>query len=64
MCCILKVRVEDNAFSQYDWYKDALAQDPCPGGHEIYNFGRIFLGHHYHILSLSDVCLRVEKKIL
>ena len=35
---------------------------PCPGGHEIHNFGR-FIGHHYYILS-SDQCLAVEKKIL
>ena len=26
-----------------------------PGGHEIYNFGRPFLGHHYYTLSLSDL---------
>ena len=31
-------------------------------GHEIYNFGRPFLGHHYFILSLSDLCLGVERK--
>ena len=35
----------------------------CPGGHEIYNFGRPFLGHHYYIFSLSDLCLGLEKKI-
>ena len=23
---------------------------PAPGGHEIYNFGRPFLGHHYNAL--------------
>ena len=40
------------------WHKN-----PCPGGHEIYNFGRPFLGLHYYILSLSDLCLGVEKKI-
>ena len=36
-----------------------------PGGHEIYNFGRPFLGHYYYILtgSLFDLCLGVEKKI-
>ena len=22
-------------------------KNPCPGGHEIYNLGRPFLGHHY-----------------
>ena len=42
-----------------------LHKTPCPGVHEIYNFGRPFLGHHYryYILSLSDLCLGVEKKI-
>ena len=38
-------------------------KNPCPGGHEIYNFGRPFLGHHYSILSLSNICLGVEQKI-
>ena len=38
-------------------------QNPSPGGHEIYNFGRPFLSHHYYILSLSDICMAVEKKI-
>ena len=33
----------------------------CPGVHEIYNFGRTFLGHHYYILSLSEP--KIEKKI-
>ena len=23
---------------------------PCPGGYEIYNVGRPFLVHHYHII--------------
>ena len=40
-----------------------LHKNPCPRGHEIYNFGRPFLGYHYYILSLSDLCLGVEKKI-
>ena len=35
---------------------------PNPTGHEIYNFGRPFLGHLYYILSLSDLCLGVEFK--
>ena len=34
-----------------------------PEDHEINNFDRNFLGHHYHILGLSDLCLGVEKKI-
>ena len=38
-------------------------RNPCPGGHEIYNFGRPFLGHHNYIHSLSVLCLGVEKKI-
>ena len=38
-------------------------KNPCPGGHESYNFGRPFLGHHHYIYSLSDLCLGVKKKI-
>ena len=30
-------------------------KNPCQGGHEIYNFGRPFLGHHYQPIYL--VCL-------
>ena len=36
-----------------------LHKNPCPGGHEIYNFGRPFLGLHYYTLSLYGP----EKKI-
>ena len=36
----------NNAFSSYD----------CPGGHEIYNFEGPFIGYHYFILSLSNLC--------
>ena len=54
----------NNAFSLYDLYGRVLAQEPLPtGGHEISNFGRSFLGHHYYILGLSDQCLGVENKI-
>ena len=38
-------------------------KNPCPRGHEIYNFGRPFLCHHLYILSLFDLCLGVENKI-
>ena len=38
-------------------------KNPCPRSHQIYNFGKLFLGHHYYILSLSDLCLGVEKTI-
>ena len=34
---------------------------PCPGIHEIYNFGRPFRGHLYYTLGLSDLCLGVKK---
>ena len=40
-----------------------LRKNPSPRGHGSYNFGRPFLGHHYYILSLSNLCLGVEKKI-
>ena len=40
---------------------------PCPstrpGGHEIYNLDKLFFGHHYYTLSLSDQGLREENKI-
>ena len=36
-------------------------QNPCPRGHEIYNLSRLFIGHHYNILSFSD--LGLENKI-
>ena len=38
-------------------------KNPCPGGHESYNFCRPFLIHHHCILSLSDLCLGVKMKI-
>ena len=50
-----------NALSFYDLYCHALAQEPCTGVHEIYNFGRSIIGHHNYIHSLSDICLVVEK---
>ena len=40
-----------------------LHKNPCPGGDEIYNFGRPFLDRHYYIHSLPDLCLWIEKKI-
>ena len=39
-------------------------KNPCPGGHESYNFGRPYLSHKYYILSLSDLCMGVKMKIL
>ena len=32
--------------------------------YEIYNFVTPFLGHHYYTLSLFDLCLGEEKKIV
>ena len=49
------------------FFSHTIAQKkPCPEGNEIYNFGRPFLCHHYHVHSFSDLCLGVEnsKKIL
>ena len=34
-----------------------------PGGHEIYNFDKPFFGYHNFTVSLSVICLGVEKKI-
>ena len=40
-----------------------LHKNPCLGGHEIYNFGRPFHGHHYYTLRLYGPCPRVGKNI-
>ena len=53
-----------NAFSLYELFIHALAQKPFPRAHEIYSFGRPFLGLHYYILSLPDLCPGVEVKII
>ena len=53
---LYKNRVEENAFSLYDFNGHVLAQERLLRGHEIYNFGSPFLGHHYYILGLSDQC--------
>ena len=53
----------NNAFSLCDLYDHTLAQEPCPGDHEIYNFGRPVLSQYNFILGLSDQCLGVEKKM-
>ena len=43
---------KNNAFSLYDLYCHVLTSE----GHEIYNFGRPFLGHHYYTLILYEPC--------
>ena len=45
-----------------DLYGHALAQEPLPQNHEIWHFGRPFLGHHNYILRLSVLCLGVESR--
>ena len=44
----------NDAFLQYDLYDHALAKNPCPWGHEIYNVGKTFRVHHYYALGLSE----------
>ena len=41
-----------------------LHKNPCPGGHEIYNFGVDSSLVIITKLSLSDLCLSEEKKLL
>ena len=53
-----------NAFPLYELYGHVIAKEPLSWGHEIYNFGRPFVGHHYYTLKLSDPCPKVKKKIL
>ena len=45
-------RVRDNTYSLCDLYGHTLTSEPR--GHEIYNLGRPFLGHHYYILSKEE----------
>ena len=40
-----------------------LHKKPCLWSLENYNFGRHFLGHHYHIFNLFEPCPGGEKKI-
>ena len=40
-----------------------ITRNPAPGL-KIYNFGGAFLGHHFYIFSLSDICLKIEEKKL
>ena len=43
-------------------YNELGGNDPQgPRGHEIYNFGRSSLAHHYYIFSLSARCTGVKK---
>ena len=65
---VLCLRVEwrilkDIMHVHYIYMVTLLHKNPCPGGNEIYNSGRPFLGHHNHTLSLSVLCLGVEKKM-
>ena len=39
-------------------------KNPSPGSHELYNFGRPFIGHYYILFSLSDPCPKVKKLFL
>ena len=62
-------RVEDTTYSllcHNGLYGHALAQETCTGGHEIYNFGRPFLGHHYytHLFCLKHMPLSREEDFL
>ena len=50
-----RTSVEDfkrnNAFSLYNLHGHALAQEPLPRGHEIYNLCTPFLGQHGSAIS-------------
>ena len=58
-----KIFTEIMYFHYVTYMATPQRKNPCPGGHEIYNFGRPFLSNHYVIFSLSELCLEVEKKI-
>ena len=56
-------RVEDNKYSLYDIYDHALTSQPLYLGSWNLQLGRPCLGHYNFILSLSDLCMGVEKRI-
>ena len=58
-----EVFLRKKIFHNITYMATPMHKNSCPRGYEIYNFGRPFLGHHYYKLSLSDLCLKVEKKI-
>ena len=51
-------REKDKKYCTFTLWHDS-AQEPYPRGHDIFNFGR-----PYYILTLSDLGLEVERKIL
>ena len=59
--CTLQQTEEYQGGAQYDLPQ---LKNPCPEDNSIYNFCKLFLGHHYYTFNLSDVCLSEEKKIL
>ena len=65
LICLIHAPVQPRREEILHFHYMAMPQhkNPCPRDHEIDNFGRPFLGQHYYILSLSDLCLGVEKKI-
>ena len=36
--------------------------EPLPQGYEIYSFYILFLGHHYYIFRLSNLCLGIIRR--
>ena len=40
-----------------------LHKNSCPGGHEIYSFGKHFLVHYYYILRFFHLYAGVKKNI-
>ena len=53
----------NDAFSPYDLYGHAPAQEPLPRGSWNLQFRRPFFGHHYYILPCLIYAFGVEKKI-
>ena len=47
--------VEKSIFKEMTHMTYMATPRPAPGGHKIYNLGRPYLGHHYFVLSLSDL---------
>ena len=59
---VKKILKKKCIFTVWPYKATPFHSNPCPWGHEIYNFGRGFLDHHF-IFILSAGCTGVKKTI-
>ena len=62
--CIIIPKCNHNQCVIYTTSKLYIFLNLSQRAHEIIIFGKPLIDHHYHLISLSDLCPGVEKKIL